>query len=375
MAKSKQKGERASGEEPARRSEKKVATKKGAVKRSTLAKSRSAAAKRGAETRKREDAYRARVAAARAQEQRVRALADKRRAARELRERIATEQAAANAALEQAQQRAAALAELPTVSPQEIRDAKRRVQQAEIERGIVEQSVRADTAQQVQEIRTGRELLEQMLGDYYVKAQEDEIVRPLNPRHPSGKTWRHESRVRTGAVVDRKVGSFLREGTLESMVRRLVRAAQKAKTLQPNGRLYVSFSIFEYGRNVPKSPGPSFYQDAIGSFWQAYEGTSNLTPASDIAGFEAQIRSILEARLRSSGSGNAVLIDTFQVKSFYERSESEQRTFATERRRARRVTCGAKHPTNDLSCTRILNHEGDHVARDTQGRLLARWKQ
>lgn len=287
------------------------------------------AGKRAAETRRREEGYRARVAAARAREQAAQARLALRRAETAA---AAVRVARTEAAISELEAAEAALPAKEIEAEGKTDAEKQAIRDQVLAKRFEAQLAGRPQLGDVREIRLGREILEERVAHYYVKAREDGKIKPLSEKHATGKTWRHESRVRTGAVVDRFVGRFLRENEVEGMVRRLIRAAEKAKRLQPDGNLFMSFSIVEYGRGVPKSPGPQLYADALGSAYQAYDGTGHLGPASDIAGFAERARALLEQRLRSAGSANAILIDSFEVKSYRERTPEEEQAFVKDRR-------------------------------------------
>lgn len=279
-------------------------------------------------------AWRLRVAKARAREQAAKDRAERKAVVKRLEAEHAAVKVAAESALAEAK---AVRAATVTTTEKEAYKANEALQRAEFEARFARAPIQPEQYElAIKTIKTGRELLEERIAHYYVKAKVEGLIDPISPKHDTGKTWRHVAVAREGIIVDRFVGRFLREGTIEDTTRRLVRAARKAKRLEPRGRLYVSFSLVEYGRGVPKSPGPELFRDAIGSFRQGYDGTAGLVPASDIAGFESQVRTILEQRLRTSGSSNAVLIDSFQVKSFVERPREEHGAFIKERRARKR---------------------------------------
>lgn len=289
-------------------------------------------AQKAAETRRKEAGYRAETKKALARQQAAKAQRDVRLA----------KQVAKDIALERQEAATKALVDAETLFAAE-KDLKRteKQQREALERLLVKrfEAQLAGAAQigDVKEVRLGREILEERVVNYYLKARSEEKIKSLSPNHKTGKTWRHESRVRTGAVVDRFVGRFLTEGTLEPLVRRLVKAGEKAKKLQPNGELFLSFSVVEYGRNVPKSPGPELYKDAIGTAYQAFDGSLNLGAATDLVAFEIKARRVLEERLRGAGGSNAIMVDSFQVKSYHDRTDDEKRAFLADRREARRA--------------------------------------
>jgi len=304
----------------------KVRPKKQTVKTPSLS-----PAQKAAKTRQREAVYRERVRKQLAREQIFRARRQIREAKQAQEALVEARKVEAAKALLEEQARFEA-AKSTKRSDKEEREALERLLAKRFESELAGNHQVGD----LKEIRLGREILEEQIAKYYIKAKAEGKIKPISPRHPTGKTWTHESRARSGAVVDRFVGRFLREDTIDATTRRLLLAAKKAKDLRPDGSLYVSFSIVEYGRGVPKSPGPPLYADALGSFYPAYDGTARLTPAQDLAGFEAQVRQILENRVKSAGSANAIMIDSFEVKSYHQRSNEEIREYDRAKRKAER---------------------------------------
>lgn len=306
------------------------------------------AGQKAAATKTREKGYRLRVARERAREQ---AAKYRREAKAAVAQAIAAHAASLPAA--QAEVRKALTAGTLAEGPQfyqEIKEGRveagtqkqqaliQRVQEAEYQLTVAQKPLRPEIlAKALQEIRLGREKLEERIAYYYVKAKHQNKINPMSDSHDTGKTWRHESVARSGAVADRYVGKFLREDTIEDTVRRLLRAAKRVKKLQPDGKLYAAFSAVEYGQGAVRSPGPELYKDALGAFRQGFRGTENLSSAQDLAGFEVQIRRVLEEWLRDSGSQNAILIDSFEVTSNIHRSEGEQETFIKERKAKKRA--------------------------------------
>ena len=304
---------------------------------------------RAAETRRREATYRAAVKVQRAREQRAAGLAERRRViaeaeARRLEVIAGADLTEAEAAAEAARREkiaeldiAAALQGLATAASGQSKKEmvlaqdllKGKQQLARIERMPVKPT-------QLEEIKLGREYLEERVQQFYDKAKLEGKIKRLSEKHNTGKSWRYASKQRTGAVVDRNAEKFLNEGTLEYFIYRMTRAAERAKALNPRGNLYVSISMVEYGKHVPNSPGPILYEDALGQMRQGFEGTKKLAPPSDIATFALQVRMLLEGRLREAGSTNAIMISSFEVKSFHENSEEEKAAFVSKSRGKRK---------------------------------------
>jgi hypothetical protein len=180
------------------------------------------------------------------------------------------------------------------------------------------------------EIKLGRELLSERVEKFYEIQKAAGKVMPLSPKHLPGRTWRHRSEFRVGYVLDRKESKLLNRENFEDIVERITATAEKASEKQPLGKLYMSFSFFEYGRGIPKS-SHRIVGDEFGDYWQSFDGTGALSPAGSIDEFEGKVREMLLDRLSKYGENHVVLLDGFQVKAFYNRTPEEQAEYRRQK--------------------------------------------
>lgn len=188
------------------------------------------------------------------------------------------------------------------------------------------------------QVPLGRELVEKAVLDFYGQAKAEGRIEKISHAHKPGTTAKVNYRERYGVVADRRSGKLLSESNLEDVLHKVMEAAKTVGGRQQGGKLYATFSYFEYGKDKPRSgyyvpinkngdPSAGIIQDDFGYFYQSFDATNFLGGANDPAALQAKLRAVLERKLTESAGKNAAVLIGFQVKSYIERDEEGRKEF------------------------------------------------
>ena len=134
--------------------------------------------------------------------------------------------------------------------------------------------------------------------------------------HQFGERWATFSEHVGGRVgMHRSVPIMLPilESTLEEITYKVMAAAKEVHAALPQGKIYASLHLLEYGRRLAGSPGEMYFDDGAGFFVQSFEGV----PGSNLPQFEIRLRRVLERLVCTDRS--AVFLEHVIVRAYQER--------------------------------------------------------
>lgn len=155
-----------------------------------------------------------------------------------------------------------------------------------------------------------KEALFVKLGEYYDQLRsEGKITQPRTDKwlrftETSGMGLEHTLGISTPLI----------EGNIEEIVYNANQSVAAIHDNHPKGRIYLSIHMYEYGKEVVGSPGPTWFEDAIGSFTETWQGIPGTSPRQ----IEIRLRLLLERMAEEKG---AVFIDTITIRSYEKKSK------------------------------------------------------
>lgn len=156
-----------------------------------------------------------------------------------------------------------------------------------------------------QQIVLPKEALFSKLGDYYDQLRsEGKITQPR-----TDKWLKFTETAGMGLEHTLGISTPLIEGNIEQIVYDATQSVEAIHDNHPKGRIYLSIHMYEYGKEVVGSPGPTWYEDDFGAFTETWQGIPGTTPRQ----IAIRLRFLLEKMAEEKG---AVFIDTITIRSF-----------------------------------------------------------
>ena len=174
-----------------------------------------------------------------------------------------------------------------------------------------------------QEVVMGKEMMEERLDRFYHEQLAEGKVHKIKKGRRPGYTYRREGPLHQGLISSRFKGRVIDDELREEVAAEASRIAERLLPRIKDGKLYATFSFYEYGRHHPKSSYEA-KTDELGTFWQSFDSVGSRfgVVTDSVSDFEMRVRELL---LDHATEQNAVVLDAFEVKAFRQKSDDERK--------------------------------------------------